>query len=248
MSNYFVGRDPRAWRAGVPHYRRVRYQEVYPGVDLVYYGAGRELEYDFLVAPGADPARIQMSYDGASSVRVDAAGDLRIAVPGGEVVHRKPHTFEIAEDGARRGALQRERGERFRQILDLHIEPARVVLEPAQVGLGGGDAESLLAVACDGAVVELGPGSLSFNAPPGQERDSYLSFTNDGTSFATVYLNAQPPFASERTSITLGPHDRQFVRVTYTGGAPGSAASGQLWVDVPFVCNRPGSPGASPKR
>jgi hypothetical protein len=93
----------------------------------------------------------------------------------------------------------------------------------------------------NGAVVDFGPGSLSLNARPGQTGDSYLTFENDGTAFATIYLNAQPPFAAERTSITLFPHDRQFVRVTYTGGAAGTSASGQLRVDAPFVCNRPAS-------
>jgi hypothetical protein len=91
----------------------------------------------------------------------------------------------------------------------------------------------------NGAVIDFGPGSLSFSAPPGQTRDSYVTFTNDGTAFATVYLSAYAPFAAERTSITLFPHDRQSVRVTYTGGAAGTGASGQLRVDAPFVCNRP---------
>jgi hypothetical protein len=91
----------------------------------------------------------------------------------------------------------------------------------------------------DGAVIDFGPGSLSFNAPPGQTRDNYLTFTNDGTSVATLYLNVQPPFAADRSSVTLFGHDRQFVRITYTGGQPGSSASSHLSVNAPFVCNRP---------
>src|SRR5262249_39076737 len=54
-ANYFFGNDPAAWRTNVPTYGRVRYRDVYPGVDLVYYGNGGQLEYDFVVAPGADP-------------------------------------------------------------------------------------------------------------------------------------------------------------------------------------------------
>src|SRR5262245_10190532 len=100
VSNYFLGDDPRAWRTGVPHYARVRYVEVYPGIDLVYYSAAGELEYDFLLAPGANAADIRMSYDGAKSMHVDAAGDLRMAVDGGERVHRKPVTYQVV-DGAR---------------------------------------------------------------------------------------------------------------------------------------------------
>ena len=94
VSNYFLGDDPRAWRTGVPHYERVRYVDVYPGMDLVYYSANGELEYDFLVAPGADAASIRMSYEGAQSVRVDDAGNLRIAVDGGEVVHHRPVSYQ----------------------------------------------------------------------------------------------------------------------------------------------------------
>src|SRR5688572_12373661 len=101
VSNYFLGDDPRAWRRGVPHYARVRYVEVYPGIDLVYYSADGELEYDFLLAPGADAARIRMSYEGAHAMHVDESGDLRIAIDGGEVVHRKPLTYQVV-DGARR--------------------------------------------------------------------------------------------------------------------------------------------------
>ena len=54
-SNYFIGNDPKKWRTNVPRYAKVRYEEVYPGIDLVYYGKQRQLEYDLLVAPGADP-------------------------------------------------------------------------------------------------------------------------------------------------------------------------------------------------
>src|SRR5262249_45485052 len=54
-ANYFIGKDPSEWRTGVPTYARVRYDQVYPGIDLVYYGNQRKLEYDFVIAPGADP-------------------------------------------------------------------------------------------------------------------------------------------------------------------------------------------------
>jgi hypothetical protein len=101
VSNYFLGDDPRAWRTGVPHYARVRYEEVYPRVDLVYYGRQGELEYDFIVAPGGDPARIQMSYAGARAVSIDSSGNLRIEVAGGEVIQRKPVSYQLV-DGVRR--------------------------------------------------------------------------------------------------------------------------------------------------
>jgi hypothetical protein len=57
-SNYFIGKDPAKWRRNIPTFGRVKYQEVYSGVDLVYYGNRRDLEYDFVLAPGANPRRL----------------------------------------------------------------------------------------------------------------------------------------------------------------------------------------------
>jgi hypothetical protein len=64
-SNYFLGNDPGQWKTDVPNYGKVRYESVYPGVDMIYYGNQRQLEYDFVVAPGADPKRIRLSFAGA---------------------------------------------------------------------------------------------------------------------------------------------------------------------------------------
>ena len=63
--NYFVGNNPAKWQRNVPTYGRVRYKNVYPGIDLLYYGNQRQLEYDFAIAPGADPSRIQFEIRGA---------------------------------------------------------------------------------------------------------------------------------------------------------------------------------------
>ena len=79
QSNYLVGGDPARWRTGLPNYARVRYEGVYPGIDVVFYGNrdGR-LEYDFLVAPGADPARVRLKLAGPRKPALDAGGDLRL--------------------------------------------------------------------------------------------------------------------------------------------------------------------------
>ena len=66
--NYLVGRDPAGWRTDIPTYARVRFREVYPGVDVVYYGNQRQLEYDFVVAPGSDPRSVGLRFDGADKV------------------------------------------------------------------------------------------------------------------------------------------------------------------------------------
>ena len=70
-SNYLVGRDARQWRTGISHFARVRYEGVYPGIDLIFYGHQGELEYDLVIAPGADPRAIALSFEGAASPALD---------------------------------------------------------------------------------------------------------------------------------------------------------------------------------
>ena len=84
-SNYFIGNDPKKWRSNVPEYAKVRYEGVYPGIDLVYYGNQRQLEYDFVLAPGADPHRIQFDVRGARKVSRDKHGNLVLRTSAGEV-------------------------------------------------------------------------------------------------------------------------------------------------------------------
>ena len=77
--NYLVGKDPRQWRKDVPTYGKVRYEAVYPGVDLIYYGnQGRQLEYDFIVAAGADPRQIKLSFAGVDHLELDSRGVLAL--------------------------------------------------------------------------------------------------------------------------------------------------------------------------
>jgi len=106
--NYLKGRDPAQWRTGLATYGKVEYQGVYPGVDLVYYGNQRQLEYDFIVAPGADPKQIRLSFTGngrdsgqAVVPRLDGNGDLLLPTEAGEVRLHKPVVYQDI-DGRRR--------------------------------------------------------------------------------------------------------------------------------------------------
>src|SRR5580658_2991469 len=92
-SNYFIGNDPAKWRTGIPSYSKVRYASVYPGVDLVYYGNQGKLEYDFIVAPAADPGRIAMEVDGR--LKVDARGDLVVGTNAGDVSFQRPVAYQV---------------------------------------------------------------------------------------------------------------------------------------------------------
>lgn len=96
-SNYFIGNDPEKWHANIPTYARVKYDGVYPGIDLVYYGNQQQLEYDFLVSPGADPCAISLELKAGSSkraVKIDGNGDLLIHSANGDVRWLKPVAYQ----------------------------------------------------------------------------------------------------------------------------------------------------------
>jgi uncharacterized protein (TIGR03437 family) len=91
--NYLLG-GPGDWRRAVPGYASVRYRGVYPGIDVVYHGRGGALEYDFVVAPGADPGTICLEFRGHQELRLDAAGALVIASAAGEIRWQRPHVYQ----------------------------------------------------------------------------------------------------------------------------------------------------------
>jgi uncharacterized repeat protein (TIGR01451 family) len=99
-SNYFKGRDRSKWHTNVPNFARVHYQQIYPGVNLVYYGNQRQLEYDFVVAPGSDPGRIALSIRGGSA-RVDDRGNMVVATTDGEMSLHKPVVYQMIADRRR---------------------------------------------------------------------------------------------------------------------------------------------------
>ena len=94
ISNYFIGNDPKQWHVNIPQYSRVLEQDIYPGVNLVYYGTQGKLEYDFDVAPGTDPSVIRLAFQGANSIRIDAQGELVAQTAAGEVRLRKPVAYQ----------------------------------------------------------------------------------------------------------------------------------------------------------
>jgi Beta-propeller repeat len=94
--NYFIGSDPSKWRTSIPTYAKVRYSDIYPGIDLVYYGNQRQLEFDFLVAPHADPNAIRLRFSGPNRLRLAANGDLILSTAGGSLTFRKPSIYQAA--------------------------------------------------------------------------------------------------------------------------------------------------------
>ncbi|HEY6391902.1 MAG TPA: SBBP repeat-containing protein [Bryobacteraceae bacterium] len=95
ITNYFIGNDPSQWRTHIANYSKVAMRGVYPGIDLIVYGNQRQLEYDLAVAPGADPSRIRVKFDGAESMTEQSNGDLVIRGAGTEILQRKPVIYQM---------------------------------------------------------------------------------------------------------------------------------------------------------
>ncbi len=94
-SNYFIGNDPKKWHAGIPQYAGVHYKNVYPGIDLVFYGSQGHLEYDFNVAPGADPSQAELKFDGAGKLEL-SGGDLILKGTGANVRLQAPRIYQTS--------------------------------------------------------------------------------------------------------------------------------------------------------
>lgn len=92
--NYFIGRDQSKWRRNVPTYGKIRYRNVYPGIDLIYYGNNHRVEYDFDLAPGADPTQIQFGVSGADALNVDSAGNLVLTKGTSELRFQTPILYQ----------------------------------------------------------------------------------------------------------------------------------------------------------
>ncbi|HTC22416.1 MAG TPA: SBBP repeat-containing protein, partial [bacterium] len=102
VSNYFIGNDKSKWHRNIPQYSKVIAREIYPGVDMIYYGNQRHLEYDIMVKPGADPNSIHLKYEGAKSGKINDQGDLELELGGGKVTFRSPQAYQET-DGRRAG-------------------------------------------------------------------------------------------------------------------------------------------------
>lgn len=101
VSHHLVGNDPDAWRCNVPRHARVRYAQVLPGIDVVYRGHGRQLEYDFVLAPGRDAGSVQLRFSGADAMELAEDGSLRLDVGGHPIVQHPPVAYQ-ERDGERR--------------------------------------------------------------------------------------------------------------------------------------------------
>jgi len=216
-SNYFIGNDRAKWRTDVPHFARVRYEEVYPGIDLVYHAERDELEFDFHVAPGTDPGRIGLRLRGARRLELDPTGDLLLRLPGRTVRLRRPVAYQ--EIGGRRMPICAEyelRGRReagFR--LAAYDRSRPLVIDPVlsySTFLGGGGSDSGLDIEVDAAGNAYVAGrTLSVNFPTSNPFQG--AFGGGGTN-------------GDAFVAKLNPAGSALVYSTYLGGSASDVAVG----------------------
>lgn len=210
-SNYFIGSQPSKWHANIPNYRKVEQRGVYHGIDVIYYGTQRQLEYDFVVAPGADPSVIQLAFRGAEQLRTDSRGDLVISVAGGEVCLQKPVAYQESNAGKETVAVNYVvEGESNVAFKVGNYDPNRqLVIDPIlsySTYLGGSniDGANAIAVAPDNtAFVAGGTFSLDFptahplqpnhGGPDDFSRDAFVSkLSADGSTLLySTYLGGK---------------------------------------------------------
>lgn len=152
--NYLLGTDQSQWRTALPLFGKVRYQDIYPGVDVVYYGQQNQLEYDFEVAPGADPRAIRLEFAGAERLEINAAGELVLAVGGESIKFQQPVIYQ--EAGGQRlpvsGGFTRLDGDAVGFELGAYDASRPLVIDPVLVYadyLGGTHYDYANAIASD---------------------------------------------------------------------------------------------------
>ncbi|MGB9493087.1 MAG: SBBP repeat-containing protein [Terriglobales bacterium] len=224
-SNYFIGNNPAKWRRNIPQFGQVEYKGVYPGVDLVYYGNDRDLEYDFRVAPGADASQIALSFQGASA-RLDN-GDLVLSTNGGDIRFHAPHIYQQPSQQQAANGQQANQPSGTNQQIDVagsfHLLAANkvgftvgpydhsreLVIDPTlsySTYLGGTGTQSLVQVAVDQANnIYLAGSTTSSNFPV---TSGAYQASLGGSGAKNIFIAVLNPAASP-----------QLTYATYLGGS-----------------------------
>ena len=152
-SNYLIGNDAAQWRTNIPTFARLRYSQVYHGIDLVFYGTGDNLEHDFIVEAGADPKQISLELQGAKKISVNATGDLLIHMEGGDLALKKPVAYqEISGTRRKVDARFRLSGNQISFALGSYNREQKLIIDPVLVFgtfLGGSSFDQINGMATD---------------------------------------------------------------------------------------------------
>jgi hypothetical protein len=250
FSNYFIGDDPSKWRVKVPQYAKVKFKQVYPGVDMVYYGNRGRLEYDFIVAPGTDPKVIQLAYDGVNRTRVKS-GDLRLNVGASELVFKAPRIYQKKEgrEIPVQGRYVRAGDNKVGFEISPYDHSRPLVIDPVldySTLLGGSTWDSIYGLAVDtsGDACVVGSTAGSFPTTSGSYQPSFTGANDifvaklsaDGSTLlystylggsntqsgSSILLDANGnAFATGGTNSTDFPTTSNSYQPVYPGGSPG---------------------------
>jgi hypothetical protein len=206
--NYFIGHDPAKWRTDVATYAKVRYEQVYPGIDLVYYGNQGQLEYDFVVEPGADPARIRLRVAGARKMYVNSQGQLVVQTARGAVRWNKPAIYQEVDGQHRsvKGKYVLRRGHELSIEVAAYDTARPLIIDPILVYstyLGGSETDEGYGIAVD------------------TSRNAYVMGETTSTDFPTTAGAFQTTNAgSTGVYVTkLNPNGSALAYSTYLGGS-----------------------------
>jgi hypothetical protein len=215
-TNYLIGSDPSRWKTGISNYAKLRYEELYPGIDLVFYGNERELEYDLVVRPGINPGVVRLTLDGARDLAVDDNGDLVGRTTTGEMRLRKPVIYQRTTQDSRIRIDGRYRIDAAHAIaFDVaeYDNSRPLVIDPVVVyssylggsepdwtaGSSGGGARQMIAVDSTGA--------------------AYVAGTTNSLTFPTTAGAWQPSSPIATGFVTkIAPDGQSLVYSTFIGG------------------------------
>ncbi len=184
-TNYFLGNDPSKWRSDVPRYGRVSYQDVYPGVSLAYHGAQRQVEFDFVVAAGANPAPIGFHFTGAQEMKTDDSGNLVVSSAAGDVLLHKPVAYQ-EQNGARQAVDARFVLKADNQVsfeLGNYDRSRELVIDPSvsyaySTYLGGSGDDEGYGIAFDGTGAAYVTGQTASSDFPGTASGTFKGTAN----------------------------------------------------------------------
>jgi len=214
-SNYFIGKDPSKWHTNVPMYSRVKYHDVYPGIDLVYYGNQRQLEQDFVIRPGAEPRSIVLGFQGADKLEVDAEGELVLHTAIGPIRQQRPFIYQEV-NGVRReisGGYVLKSKDRVGFDVAAYNTSRPLVIDPVllySTYLGGGG-ELNAAITVDSA------------------GNAYVTGVTTSTNYPTTagdFQTTAPGGPGDAFVTKLNPTGSGLVYSTYLGGSGSDQGSG----------------------